>query len=323
MSKKIYMTRPIHEAGMKLLQEKGYEITAGPAGTVPAHEDVISALRAVPYDAVVTFLTDQVDGTLFDAAPTAKLFANYSVGFNNVHLEEAVARNVFVTNTPGCAGTAVAEHTVALMLALTARVAEGDKYMRAGKFAGWQPDLLLGTDLSGKVVGLVGVGDIGARVAKMLANGFGCTILYNDVTRNEALEKESAARFVERDELFRTADIVSIHVPLLPTTKHLVNSEVLASMKASALLINTARGPIVDELALLLALQEKRIAGAGLDVYEFEPKVTEGLLGLDTAVLTPHIASSRETVRIKMAETVAQNIISFFESGIPVTPVKK
>jgi lactate dehydrogenase-like 2-hydroxyacid dehydrogenase len=323
MSKKIYMTRPIHEAGMKLLQEKGYAITAGPAGAVPAHEDVISALRAVPYDAVVTFLTDQVDATLFDAVPTAKLFTNYSVGFNNVHLEEAEARNVFVTNTPGCAGTAVAEHTVALMLALTARIAEGDRYMRAGRFTGWQPDLLIGSDLSGKTIGFVGVGDIGARAAKILSRGFGCSIVYNDVVPNAELEKEDAASFVEREEVFRQSDIVSIHVPLLPTTKHLVNKETLAMMKPSAFLINTARGPIVDEVALVEALNKKTIAGAGLDVYEFEPVVTKELLALPNVVLTLHIASARESVRIKMAEIVAKNIIVFFETGTPVTQVKK
>lgn len=317
------MTRPIHEEGMRLLRDKGYEITTGEAGAIPTHESVITALRAVPYDAVVTFLTDQVDATLFDAVPSAKIFSNYSVGFNNVHLEDAEARGVSITNTPGCAGNAVAEHAVALMLAVTTRLVEGDRYMRAGKFAGWQPDLLMGTDLSGKTIGFVGVGDIGARTAKMLSRGFGCRIVYNDVARNAELEKEDAAVFMERDQLFREADIVSIHVPLLPATKHLVNAEVLSSMKSTAILINTARGPIVDEVALVEALKNKTIAGAGLDVYEFEPKVTEELLTLDTVVLTPHIASSRETVRARMSEIVAQNIISFFETGSPMTPVKK
>lgn len=323
MTKKIYMTRPIHQEGMAILKEKGYEITTGEPGAIPTHESVIEALQAAPYDAVVTFLTDTVDAALFDAVPSAKLFANYSVGFNNVHLEDADTRGVAITNTPGCAGGAVAEHTVALMLAVTARIAEGDRYMRSGKFAGWQPDLLMGADLSGKTVGFVGVGDIGARAAKMLSRGFGCKIIYNDVVSNAELEKEDAATFMEREHLFREADIVSIHVPLLPSTKHLVDAEALGMMKPSAVLINTARGPIVDEVALVEALRNKTIAGAGLDVYEFEPKVAEGLLTLDNAVLTPHIASSRETVRAKMSETVAQNIISFFETGIPLTPVRK
>lgn len=322
MSKKIYMTRPIHDKGMSLLEEMGYEITTGAAGAVPTHESIVEALRAAPYDAVVTFLTDHVDASLFDACPTAKLFANYSVGFNNINLEEASEKGVAITNTPGCAGLAVAEHTVALMLSLTSRMAEGDIYMREGKFAGWQPDLLIGTDLSGKTIGLVGVGDIGARVALILSKGFGCKIIYNDVVRNEMLEKEDHATFVERDELFRTADIVSLHTPLLPETKHLVNADVLESMKPGAFLVNTSRGPVIDENALVTALKEGKIAGAGLDVYEFEPKTAEGLIELPNVVLTPHIASARETVRVKMAETVAQNIISFFKTGEPVTPVE-
>lgn len=317
------MTRPIHEAGIVLLREKGYEITMGKEGELPTHDSIIEALHAVPYDAIVTFLTDKVDSAVFDACPTAKLYANYSVGFNNLDVAEAQTRGVALTNTPGCAGAAVAEHTIALMLAVTTRLAEGDRFMRSGKFSGWQPDLLLGTDLSGKTVGLIGVGDIGARVAKMLTRGFGCKIIYNDVVRNQELEEVDAAVFVERDELFKTADIITLHVPLLPTTKHLVNAETLKAMKSSAILINTARGPVVDEVALVEALKNKTIAGAALDVYEFEPQVTEGLAGCDNAVLTPHIASSRETARIKMAETVANNIISFFETGTPLTPVKK
>ncbi len=317
------MTRPIHEEGMKLLHDKGYEITTGETGTVPTHESIVEALSKIPYDAVVTFLTDAVDATLFDAVPSAKIFSNYSVGFNNVHLEDAQLRGVVITNTPGCAGSAVAEHAVALILAVMARITEGDRYMRSGKFTGWQPDLLIGTDLSGKTIGFVGVGDIGARAAKMLSKGFGCKIIYNDIVQNMELEKEVAATFMERDQLFREADVVSIHVPLMPATKHLINADVLRSMKSTAILINTARGPIVDEVALVEALKAKTIAGAGIDVYEFEPKVTDGLLALDNVVLTPHIASARETVRAKMSEVVAQNIISFFETGKAITSVKK
>jgi glyoxylate reductase len=319
--KKIYMTRPIHDAGIALLKGKGYEVIVGEGAGVPSHEGIIEALQATPYDAVVAFLTDKVDATLFDACPTAKIFSNYSVGFNNVDLAEAERRGIAITNTPGTSGLAVAEHAVALMLACTTRLAEGDRFMRSGTFAGWQPDLFLGTDLSGKTVGLIGTGDIGARVAKMLSRGFGCKIVYNDVVRNQELETVDAATYMERDELLRTADIVTLHVPLLPATMHLIDAAAFASMKPSAILINTARGPIIDEAALVEALKNRTISAAGLDVYEFEPKVTDELLQLDNVVLTPHIASSRETARIKMAETVANNIISFFETGTPLTPV--
>lgn len=317
------MTRPIHEAGMKLLRDKGYDITAGSAGSAPAHDDILLALASKPYDAVVTFLTDTVDQSLFSACPTAKLFSNYSVGFNNIHLEDANAAGVIITNTPGCAGKAVAEHAVALMLALTARIAEGDKFMRAKSYTGWQPDLLIGTDLSGKTIGLLGLGDIGARVARMVAKGFDCKVLYTDIKKNDELEAECGAEMTTKEVLLEKSDIISLHVPLMPSTTHLINEEAIGRMKKTAIIINTARGPVIDEAALAKALKEGRIAGAGLDVYEHEPAVHEDLLSMDKVVLTPHIASARESVRVKMAETVANNIISFFETGNALTPVKR
>jgi glyoxylate reductase len=321
MTKHIYMTRPIHEAGMKLLRDKGYEIATGQVGSSPVREEVMRALAEKPYDAVVTFLTDAVDKELFDACPSAKLFANYSVGFNNVHLDDAKAAGVAITNTPGCAGRAVAEHAIALMLSVTARVTEGDRYMRAGKYAGWDPDLLLGTDLSGKTIGLIGLGDIGARVARMAAKGFDCKVLYTDMKRNDVLEAECGAEMTTKDVLLERSDIISLHVPLMPETVHLINEVALGRMKKTAILINTARGPVIDEAAFVRALQEGRIAGAGLDVYEHEPSVAAELLSMENVVLTPHIASARESVRIQMAETVAKNIISFFETGKALTLV--
>jgi glyoxylate reductase len=315
MQKTIYMTRPIHEVGMTMLRDKGYEIITGPQGETPTHESVVHALSSRPYDAVVTFLTDTVDASLFTACPSAKLFANYSVGFNNVVIEDAKSHGVFVTNTPGSAGKAVAEHTVALILAVTARIAEGDAYMRAGKYTGWQPDLLLGTDLTGKTIGLIGLGDIGSQVARMLAKGFSCPIVYSDMKANEELDRDIWSRRLTQEEVLRTADIISLHVPLLPSTMHLINDETIAIMKDGAIIINTARGPVVDEQALVRALKSKKLRGAGLDVFEFEPHPAEGLLDMENVVLTPHIASARESVRIRMSEIVACNIISFFETG--------
>jgi glyoxylate reductase len=322
MQKTIYMTRPIHEAGIALLRNKGYEVVTGQSGDTPTHESIVSALSSHPYDAVVTFLTDTVDKSLFEACPSAKLFSNYSVGFNNINLEDVHHAGVTVTNTPGCAGQAVAEHTVALILAITARISEGDEYMRAGKYTGWQPELLIGTDLFQKTVGLIGLGDIGIAVARILAKGFSCRILYADLKQNEALDHEIWSRFVTKEELLRESDIVSLHVPLLPSTKHLINEESLAMMKDGAILVNTARGPVVDEQALVRALKSKKLRGAGLDVFEFEPHVVEGLMDIEDVVLTPHIASARESVRIKMSEIVANNIITFFETGKALTPVQ-
>lgn len=316
------MTRPIHDAGMKLLREKGYEMTTGKSGSTPKHEDIIRALQEKPYDAVVTFLTDTVDKSMFEACPTAKLFANYSVGFNNVHLEDALSHGVTITNTPGCAGNAVAEHAVALMLSLTARIAEGDRFMRAKSYTGWQPDLLIGTDLSGKTVGLIGLGDIGMRVARMVSQGFDCKVLYTDMKKNDVLEAECGAEMTTKEVLLEKSDIISLHVPLMPSTTHLINKEALRRMKKTAIIINTSRGPVIDEAALAHTLKEGRIAGAGLDVYEHEPEVNEDLLVMDNVVLTPHIASARESVRVQMAETVANNIISFFETGSARTPVQ-
>lgn len=323
MTKNIYMTRPIHEAGMSMLREKGYGITTGPQGDTPSHESIVSAIASVPYDAVVTFLTDTVDASLFSACPSAKLFSNYSVGFNNVTIEDAKSHGVVVTNTPGCAGKAVAEHTVALILSITARIAEGDEYMRTGKYTGWQPDLLVGTDLSGKTIGLIGLGDIGSQVARILAKGFSCPIIYSDMKPNEALDRDIWSRCVSQEEVLRTADIISLHVPLLPSTIHLINDETIAMMKDGAIVINTARGPVVDEQALVRALKSKKLRGAGLDVFEFEPHVVDGLMDIEDVVLTPHIASARESVRVKMSQIVAQNIISFFETGNAVTSIIK
>lgn len=323
MTKNIYMTRPIHEAGMVILRDKGYSIVTGPQGDTPAHESIVEALHAAPYDAVVTFLTDKVDATLFDACPSAKLFSNYSVGFNNISLDDAKTKGVMITNTPGCAGKAVAEHTVALILAITARISEGDEYMRAGKYTGWQPDLLIGTDLSGKTVGLIGLGAIGSQVATMLSQGFGCRVLYTDLKANEELDSKCGTQLVDQDKLLREADIISLHVPLLPSTAHLINDETINMMKDGAIIINTSRGAVIDENALVRALKAKKLRGAGLDVFEFEPHVAEGLMDIEDVVLTPHIASARESVRVAMAEIVAHNIISFFETGNVINSVIK
>jgi glyoxylate reductase len=323
MTKKIYMTRPIHQAGISMLEEKGYSVTMGPAGDTPSHESIIEALKQQEYDAVVPFLTDKVDASLFATCPTAKVFSNYAVGFNNINFDDARSFGIAVSNTPGTSGQAVAEHTVALTLAVMARIAEGDAYMRSGKYVGWQPDLLLGTDLSGKTIGMLGLGDIGIRAAKMFAKGFGCKIIYTDIVACPSLEAECDAKLVTKEELLRGADVVSLHVPLLPSTTHLLDAEAFSVMKSDAIVINTARGPVIDEQALVSALTDKKIRGAGIDVYEFEPRVSEGLLALPNVVLNPHIASSRESVRSAMSETVAKNLISFFETGSVINSVLK
>jgi lactate dehydrogenase-like 2-hydroxyacid dehydrogenase len=320
--KTIYCTRRIPENGIQIMRDKGYSVDVGDKVDAPTKEELIIALSQKAYDGVVCFLTDPIDKDIYDACPSAKIFAQYSVGFNNIDVEEAKSRNITITNTPGSSSRAVAEHAVMLMLALTTRAVEGDAFMRSGKYTGWSPYLLNGTDLTGKTIGLLGCGAIGQEVAAILHGGFACPIIYNDINRSQQLEDTCSAMFVDRETLLRTSDIVSLHVPLLPSTEHLINKETLSQMKKSSYLINTARGKVVDETALVSALTEGVIAGAGLDVYELEPKVADGLLRMSSVVLTPHIASARESVRSKMAEIVGNNIVSFFETGKALNEVK-
>lgn len=322
MSKLIYITRSIGEVGIQIMKDSGYTVDVGTTTDAPSKEDLIKALSQKPYDALVSFLTDYIDKDIFDACSSIKIVAQYSVGFNNINLEDAKERNIVVTNTPGCSSRAVAEHAVALILSLTTRTAEGDEYIRAGKFTGWSPTLLNGVDLSGKTIGILGGGAIGQEVASILHFGFNCPIVYSDIKENEFFKENLKATFVDKETLLKVSDIVSLHVPLLPTTKHLINKEALNLMKKEAFLINTSRGPVVDEVALVEALKNGVIKGAGLDVFEFEPAITEGLEDIPDVVLTPHIASSRASVRTEMAKIVAQNIVSFFEKGEAVDVVK-
>lgn len=323
MTKKIYITRKIPEAGLKMLLEKGYELDINPKDRPLKEKELVRALGRKSYDAVLCLLTDQIDGKVFDSVPTAKIFANYAVGFNNIDVEEAKKRGVVVTNTPGALTNTVAEHTIALILSLTCRIVEGDSFTRKGKFKGWAPMHLLGTDLRGKTLGILGAGRIGSRVAHHAKNGFDMNIIYFDVRRNEEFEKEHSAKyFGAMDEVLKEADVVSIHVPLLDSTRHLINKERLAMMKNTAYLVNTSRGPVIDEAALVEALKAGVIRGAALDVFENEPKLAKGLAKLDNVVITPHIASATKKTRDEMAILAATNIIAFFEGKTSPNVVK-
>ncbi|MBI5798467.1 MAG: D-glycerate dehydrogenase [Candidatus Yonathbacteria bacterium] len=315
MTKKIFMTRQIPVHAEEMLREAGYEVTVSQKDGVLTREELKNALAENQYDAVASLLTDTIDADMIASMPSSvKIIANYAVGFNNIDVPAAHARGMVVTNTPGVLTSTVAEHTVALLLTVASRIAEGDRFIREGKFVGWEPMLLLGTDIKGKTLGLIGAGRIGAEVAEILHKGFGMKVMYCDMNKNETLDTLCAASFHSaHEEVLKEADVVSIHVPLLPTTHHLINAERLAMMKKNAILINTSRGPVVDEQALLDALKAGTIRGAGLDVFEFEPKVTEGLLALPNVVVNPHLASATEETRTKMAEMVATNIIETLE----------
>lgn len=318
MSKKVYITRRIPDVGIDMLKAKGYEIDINTKDRPLTQKELIKALKKKPYDAVLSLLTDKIDATVFDAAPTVKIFANYAIGFNNFDTAEAKKRNIFLTNTPGGGAERVAEHTWALILALTCRVVEGDAYMRKGKYKGWDPMLLPGTDLAGKTLGIIGTGRIGGDVAHRAKNGFMMNVAYYDVKRNENLEKEIGATFYSTvEEVLKVADVISLHVPLMDSTHHLINGTRLGLMKKTAFLINTSRGPVIDEKALVAALQNKTIGGAGLDVYEDEPKMAKGLHKLSNVVLTPHIASATDKSRHDMGVLSAQNIISALEGETP------
>ncbi len=315
---KIFVTRIVPEAGIKMLKDKGYEIAVNQEDRVLTKEELITALKDQNYNALFCLLTDKIDSEVMDSfGPQLKIVANMAVGFDNIDAQEAKKRGIMITNTPGVLTDTVAEHTFALMLAIAHRISEADKFTRSGQYIGWAPMLMLGNDLSRKTLGIVGLGRIGSRVAHHGVKGFEMKVLYYDVNRNEEFEKEFGAVFVSLDDLLKQSDFVSIHVPLLPATQHLINAEKLKLMKPTSYLINTSRGPIIDEAALAMALADKTIKGAALDVFEFEPKITPELLSIDNVILTPHIASATEETRSKMSVLAATNIIEALEGRIP------
>ena len=270
-------------------------------------------------DALLSILTDKIDADVMEAGlPTLKVVANYAVGYDNIDVNSAKAKNIIVTNTPGVLTETVAEHTFALILSIAHRIAESDKFTRDGKYHAWGPELLLGTNIAGKTLGVVGLGRIGTRVAHHAVKGFGMKVVYTDLKANPEFEKEFSAVFADSiDTLLPQSDFVSIHVPMNEANRHLINAERLGKMKKLAYLINTSRGPIVDELALATALKDGVIAGAALDVYEFEPKITPGLIELSNVILTPHTASATLETRNKMAVMAATNIVEALNGKTP------
>ena len=327
---KVFVTRPIPEVGIKMLREKGYEVIINEKARdrAASEKEIIGALRQAqgkaPFDAILSVLTDKITSKVMDAGlPNLKIIANYAVGFDNIDLEAAKSRNLMVTNTPGVLTDSVAEHTFTLMLSIAHRIAEADRFSRAGKYKVWGPELLLGSDLSGKTLGVVGLGRIGSRVAYHAVKGFDMKVVYTDVKQNPEFEQEFGAVFASTiDELLPKCDFVSIHVPLLPSTHHLINETRLKLMKPSAYLINTSRGQVIDEQALAVSLSKGEIRGAAIDVFEFEPDITKGLKKLENIILTPHIASATRETRDKMAELAAQNIIDALSGQTPPSLVR-
>jgi glyoxylate reductase len=321
---KIFVTRPIPNVGIKMLSDRGYEVEVNEAArdrAATAEELIAGAAGA---DAILAILTDKITAEVMDAGlPALKIIANFAVGFDNIDVSAAKQRNIIITNTPGVLTETVAEHTFALMLAIAHRIPEADRFVRAGKFTAWGPELFLGTDLCHKTLGIIGLGRIGSRCTLHAVKGFEMNVLYYDIQPNPDFEKEFGAVFVPSiDELLPRCDFVSIHVPLADSTRHLINEERLKKMQPYAYLINTSRGPVIDEKALVQALKNGTIKGAALDVFEFEPEVTPELKELENVVLTPHIASATIGTRSKMAELAATNIIEFLEGRTPPNLIK-
>ena len=324
MNKKVFITRKIPDLGITMLKNKGYEVDVYLKNKIMSQKELVSVLKKKDYDAVLCLLTDKIDAKIYSAAPNTKLYVNYATGFDNLDLAEAKKRGILIANAPAdLASEAVAEHALVMMLALAARIVEADDFVRRGKYKGWDPMHFIGTDILGKTLGLVGAGRIGERVA-FYAKGLGMKIIYTDVTKNSRIEESVGAEYVSSiEELLPKADLVSLHVPLLDSTKHLMNEKHFKMMKPTAFLVNTSRGPVVDEKALVKALKEKVIAGAGLDVFEFEPKLVSGLAKLNNVILTPHIGSASVEARNQMAEVAVNNIIDFFEGKLPKNIVNK
>lgn len=319
---KVFIARKIPEIGTEMLKKAGFDVDVN-----EDEEKVLTKLELIEKvknkDALLSLLTDEVDEEVLSSAENLKIVSNYAVGLDNVNIDAATRRGILVSNTPGVLTQSVAEHTFALMIGAARRIVEADKYTRQGKYRAWGPLLFLGADLNGKTLGIIGLGRIGKAVSKMAVRGFDMKVLYYDKFKDEAFEKEYNAEDTDLETLLTEADFITIHVPLLPSTIHLISFNEFKLMKKGAILVNTARGPIIDEKALIDALENKRIAGAALDVFECEPEIScddkspHQLKNLDNLILTPHIASASIETRGKMAELAAQSIIDLAGGKTP------
>ena len=313
---KVLVTREIPEAGLRPLEE--FDVTVLSEGP-PERDELLDAASGV--DGVLSTLTEQIDAGFMDAAGDGlKVIANMAVGYDNVNLEAAKERDIVVTNTPEVLDETTADTAFMLMLAAARRLGEGERIVRAGEWDAWGPKMLLGPDVWGKKLGIIGFGGIGQAVARR-AKGFGMEIVYSGRSRKEEAEAELEARYLELDELLRECDFISLHAPLTEETTHLIGEAELEKMKSEAVLVNTSRGPVVDEAALADALEGGRIFAAGLDVYEEEPGVYPKLLELENVVLAPHIGSASFETRDKMAATAGEDLWAVLRGEQPKNPV--
>jgi len=310
----VLITRRIPDPGLRMLEGRvDMDIFEGEA---PIPRDALMEMIGGK-DGILCLLSDRVDSGVIDAAGDGlRIISNYAAGYNNIDVAHATTRGIMVTNTPGALREATADLTWALLMAAARRIPESDRFMREGRFLGWGPMLLLGHDVYEKTIGIVGMGDIGAAVARR-AKGFNMRILYNSRVRKPAIEEEVGAEYATLEEILQESDFVTLHVPLTPETRHLIGAMELDTMKDTAILVNMARGDVISEGELVMALKERRIAAAGLDVYEREPEMHPGLAELDNVVLTPHTGSATFESRSRMAVMAAGNLLAGLEGRRP------
>ncbi len=299
---------------LERLRER-FNVVLNPVEGQMARDQLLRAVAEA--DGMVAMLTDRIDTQLLDAAPRLKIVANYAVGFNNVDVPAATARGVMVTNTPEVVTDATADLAWAILMGIARNVVVVDRFTRSGRWTEWRPEAFIAADISGTTLGIVGLGRIGQAMAKRAA-GFEMRVLYTDAQRaSRDVEERLGASFVPLDTLLRESDFVTIHVPLFEATRHLIDAQALSLMKPTAYLINAARGPIVDERALVRALGAGTIAGAALDVYEDEPRLAEGLAELDNVILIPHLGANSRRTRDRMAAMTVENIAAALGGEIP------
>ena len=305
MAKKIFLSRIIPDVGIELLNNSEFEVDILHSKEPLSPEALRSRVKDI--HALICLLDDKIDQALIDNTPNLEVISNMAVGYNNIDTAYAKSKNIKVCNTPGILSQSTAELAWALLFAIARRIPESDTFTREGKFTGWMPMLMLGGDIKGQTLGVIGTGRIGTAFA-LMSKGFNMRVLYSGKP-NPILDKELKAENVDQDTLIRESDFISLHVPLRPENHHLISKREFEMMKPTAYLINTARGPIVDEKELVRVLKEKRIAGAAMDVYENEPALTPGLTDLDNVVLTPHTGSATVPVRNTLAIMAVENCL--------------
>ena len=318
MAPVVFVTRPLPAPGIDLLVESGFEVRANGEDRPLQRAELIAGIEQA--DALLCMLSDRIDLEVLEAAPLLRVISNYAVGFDNIDVAAARQRGVEVTTTPGVLTDATADLAWALLLAAARNLGAGERLVRAGEWTGWAPTQLLGEPLRHQTLGIVGMGAIGQAVARR-AQGFGMNVVY--FNRNQVaseIETSLGAEFVSLDELLRRSDFISLHAPLNDQSRHMFDARAFRLMKSTAVLVNTGRGALIDEAELVNVLREGRIAAAGLDVYEFEPKITDGLLTLDNVVLAPHLGSASTLARGDMVRLCCENIVEVLAGRPAVTP---